>query len=92
VTLTTSGTPATFGRKVTFTATVKVSAPGVGMPTGTVVFRDGDTVLAEVTLINGKAIFATSTLARGAHPITATYSGDAGTSGSVSSTVAQEVN
>jgi predicted outer membrane repeat protein len=92
VTLTTSGTPSTYGSKVTFTATVKVSAPGVGTPTGTVIFRDGETVLAEVALINGKAIYATTALARGTHQITATYSGDVGNTGSVSSTLTQQVN
>jgi predicted outer membrane repeat protein len=92
VTLTTSGTPSTYGSKVTFTAMVKVSAPGVGTPTGTVIFRDSETVLAEVALINGKAIYATTALASGTHQITATYSGDAGNTGSVSSTLTQQVN
>jgi large repetitive protein len=92
VTLTTSGTPSIYGRNVTFTATVKVSAPGVGTPTGTVIFRDGETVLAEVALVNGKAIYATTALASGTHPITATYSGDAGNTGSLSSTLTQQVN
>ena len=77
---------------MTFTATVKVNTRGMGIPTGTVVFRDGEIVLAEVSLGNGKATFATTTLARGTHPITASYSGDAGNTGSVSSTVAQVVN
>jgi hypothetical protein len=92
VTLTTSGTPSIYGSKVTFTATVKVSAPGLGTPTGTVIFRDGETVLAEAALVNGKAIYATTALASGTHQITATYSGDAGNTGSVSSTLTQQVN
>jgi hypothetical protein len=77
---------------VTLTATMKVSSPGVGTPTGAIIFRDGATVLAEVPLISGKATFATTILARGTHPITASYSGDTGNTGSVSSTVAQVVN
>jgi hypothetical protein len=45
-----------------------------------------------VALINGKAIYATTALASGTHQITATYSGDVGNTGSVSSTLTQQVS
>ena len=34
-----------FGQPVTFTASVSVNAPGAGNPSGTIVFRDGSTVI-----------------------------------------------
>jgi hypothetical protein len=82
------------GQLVTFTATV--SADGTdysGMPTGTVAFLDGTTVLDTAPLdANGNATFATSSLSSGNHTIIAVYSGDAnfiGSSGSNLETVGQ---
>lgn len=92
VTLTSSGTPSQFGRKVTFTATVRVISPGAGTLKGAVTFRDGETVLATVPLNNGRATFATSSLARGSHTITASYDGDESFSGATSSPLIQQVN
>ncbi len=91
-TLTSSGTPALFGRKVTFTATLRVTAPGAGAPSGTMTFRDGNTVLGAVSITNGRATWSGTSLARGAHSITATYSGDAGYSASTSSALMQQIN
>src|SRR5439155_1298694 len=42
--------PSAFGQAVTFTATVNVTAPGAGTPTGTVTFKDGNTVLGTTPL------------------------------------------
>jgi hypothetical protein len=72
--LTTSGNPAYVSNSVTFTATL--SSPA-GTPTGTVDFYDGTTKLGTGTLAAGVATYATSSLASGAHSITAVYSGDA---------------
>src|SRR5262249_2376925 len=60
------------------TATVSVLAPGMGVPTGTVTFMDGNVVLgtAPVNPFNGTAAFRTSFAAAGGHAITAVYSGD----------------
>ena len=44
--------------------------------TGTVKFRDGNTTLGIVSLVSTSASFTTSSLSRGVHTITATYSGD----------------
>ena len=66
-----------FGQPITFTATVSPVAPGSGMPTGTVTFAEGTTVLGSGTLnASGQAAFSTSALGVGPHTITASYSGD----------------
>ena len=74
--------PSTSGHSVTFTATVT----GTGA-TGTVTFKDGETLLGSGTLSNGTATYATSTLSVGDHSITAVYDGDANFAGSTSSPV-----
>ena len=74
-TLTSSLNPSTSGKSVTFTASLQGVAGLV--PTGTVTFKDGGTVLVVAALdAGGKAVYSTSTLAVGTHPITAVYSGD----------------
>ena len=74
----TSPNPSQFGQTVTLTATVSSVAPGAGTPTGSVVFKDGTTVLGTGTLdAAGVATFGTSALGVGSHMITAEYAGDA---------------
>ncbi|HET7487867.1 MAG TPA: Ig-like domain-containing protein, partial [Acidimicrobiales bacterium] len=73
-----------FGRSVTFTATVAVTAPGAAATTGTVTFFDGTTALATVAVSGSTASFTTAGLAPGAHAVTARYSGTAGLAGSTS--------
>jgi hypothetical protein len=69
--ITTTGSPVVTGTKVTFTATVKTPS---GTPSGTVVFKDGTTVLGQQTVnASGVATFSTTTLAVGSHPISATF-------------------
>ncbi len=63
--------PSMFGQPVTFTATVSGNSP-----TGTVTFRDGETVLNVATLSSGVATFTIATMDAGVHHITATYNGD----------------
>jgi hypothetical protein len=72
-----SANPSVFGQLVTFTATVRSVAPGMGVPTGTVVFMDGTVALGTAPLNNGVATLTTGALAVGSHTITAEYSGDA---------------
>jgi hypothetical protein len=74
ISLTSSTNPALAQSSITFTVVV---SSALGTPTGTVTFFDGTTVLANVALAGGTASYSTSTLAAGAHPITAAYSGDA---------------
>src|SRR5262249_23723077 len=67
---------------VTFTATVSAVAPGAGIPTGTVQFRDSSVsggtfnIGPLVPLVNGVATVTESNLSPGNHTITAIYSGD----------------
>jgi hypothetical protein len=85
--------PSVFGQSVTFTATVTVTAPGAGTPTGTVTFKDGAATLGTGALdATGHATFTTSALAGGSHSITAVYGGDANFNTSTSAALAQTVN
>ncbi len=73
------------GQPVTLTATVGAVAPGAGVPSGTVTFMDGLTVLGTSNVnAAGVAVLAPSSMAVGPHSITATYSGSSNhlTSGS----------
>lgn len=81
--------PSIFGAPVTFTATVAAVAPGGGIPTGTVTFKDGAANIAgcvAVPLIAGVATCTTSTLPVGLHTINADYSGSAEHNASTGST------
>ncbi len=75
LTLTSSKNPAPHGSAGTLKATVKTLAPGGGTPTGTVTFREGETVLAIIPLSGNAATYPLKSLAVGSHEITATYSG-----------------
>jgi unsaturated chondroitin disaccharide hydrolase len=79
--------PSKHGSPVTFIAIVKSSAT----PTGSVIFKDGPTTLATVTLSSGKALFTTSTLTVGSHSITAVFTGNANFSASTSPVLTQSV-
>jgi hypothetical protein len=84
--VTCSSTTAKSGRSVTFTATIT----GTGA-TGTVTFKDGETVLGSSTLSDGTATYTTSTLSVGSHSISAVYSGDANFADSTSSAISLAV-
>jgi Big-like domain-containing protein len=77
------------GDDIEFTATVVVTAPGAGTPTGTVQFTDdqGADLGGPVNVSpNGEAKLKTGVLLEGSHTITATYSGDDNFSTSLGST------
>ena len=77
-------TSATAGTAINLTATV-AEVGGSSVPTGTVTFKDGTTSLGSMTLNGtGIAVYTTSTLAVGAHSITAAYSGDSANGASTS--------
>jgi len=79
------------GQAVTFTVTVHRSG-GSGVPSGTVSFEDGTTVLATASLnAKGQATFTTTALSVGSHNITAIYSGDSSFAGSASAAVTVQV-
>lgn len=66
------------GTPVTFTATVTVLDPGAGLPTGTVLFYKGTTVIGTGTLDdNGQATFTIATLPVGTFSMAGYYQGDA---------------
>jgi autotransporter-associated beta strand protein len=90
--LTAMPNPSAPNQNVTFTATVTAVAPGGGMPTGTVQFRDGGNPLGSpVMLVNGVATFVTSFPTVSMHTISAVYSGDMNFMTSASPNVIQNV-
>jgi uncharacterized repeat protein (TIGR01451 family) len=87
--LVSSQNPSVFGQAVTFSVTVSSST---GTPTGTVTFLDGATSVGTATLDSlGKAALSISSLAVGAHSMTAAYTGDTNFSSSSSSPLLQIV-
>jgi len=72
--LSSSLNPAYF-RNAIVTLTAVVSAES-GVPTGSVTFQDGDTLLGTANLNAGTAILTVSNLRIGSHRITASYAGD----------------
>jgi len=68
--------PSCAGSPVTLTATVAAVAPGAGVPTGSVDFKDGATVIGTVALnVSGVAALTTSSLSVATHNLTAAYKG-----------------
>jgi hypothetical protein len=73
------------GESITFTATVSVTSPGAGAPTGSVQFKDNGTDIGAPILLTGNsASLSTDQLLEGSHSITAEYLGDANFAGSTS--------
>ena len=88
-----SANPSVYSQPVTFTATVTATAPGSGVPTGTVTFKNGGSTLGTGTLNgSGIATFTTSTLAVGSLSITAVYGGSTSFNTSTSPVLTQTVN
>jgi uncharacterized protein (TIGR03118 family) len=84
--------PANAAPDSTVTLTATLNSVG-GIPTGQVVFSDGNTVVGAAPLdVTGVAVFKINTLVAGAHSLTASYSGDekfgSSTSAQVSVTIA----
>lgn len=84
--------PSVFGQSVTFTATVATNVSGMGIPVGTVTFKDGAITLGTKSLNNGSAGFTISTLSTGKHNITVVYGGSSNFLSSTSSVFVQTVN
>jgi subtilase family serine protease len=88
LTLTTSRVKSPLGAPVTLTAAVSADH----VVSGTVDFFDNGTPVAQgVGLQVGRASFTSSSLTLGAHPITATYSGDDSTHSAKASTPLEQV-
>ena len=89
-TLSSSPNPSLFGQAVTLTATVNATN---SVPTGTITFSDGTTVLgSSQTNSSGRAVLVVTTLAVGGHTLRATYAGGGDWLGSTSSALTQTVN
>lgn len=87
--LTSSVNPSLIWQQVTYTATIAVTSPGAGNPTGTVAFQDGGTTIAgcgsaPVSTTTETAICKINHSTVGSHAITATYSGDSNFTGGAS--------
>jgi hypothetical protein len=81
------------GESVIFTATVSPSAPATQIPTNTVEFYKGATLLGMVALDgNGKAEFTVNTLLTGNYNITAKYAGSSNYNISISNAVGLTVS
>ncbi len=89
--LTTSGSPSTAGKPVTFTATLTSNG---GTPAGSVVFADNGKAISSAMTLNssGMASYTTAALAVGTHGITAVYAGNVNDSAATSNTVSQVVS
>jgi hypothetical protein len=84
-----SNIKAASGSSVTLTATLSALTSN---PTGTVTFYDGSTAIGSaVTVSNSTASLQTSSLAVGAHTITAVYSGDSQNAKSTSIAITQVI-
>ncbi|MEP6945646.1 MAG: Ig-like domain repeat protein [Acidobacteriota bacterium] len=94
VAVTDPNNPSVFGQSVTFTATITVSAPGAGSPTGNVTFQDNGVSIGTCTAQNVLSNAATCTLNNlsvATHPITAVYNSDANFNASPASPILSQV-
>lgn len=83
--------PANATDNVLLTATVSHTT-GAGTPAGTITFTDGAVTLAEVAVDSaGQAVYQSSTLAAGTHPVQARFNGDPYFSASTSAVLSQVV-
>jgi hypothetical protein len=73
--LVSASNPSNYPDPVTLTATI---TGGVTPATGTVTFKEGNTVIGTAVADNSVATFSTSTLAVGTHYLVASYAGDSG--------------
>jgi hypothetical protein len=87
---TSSTNPSSFGQSITLSATIQPALGGNA--TGTVTFLDGTSALGTGSVSSNTAQLSVSSLAVGAHSITAKYSGDANYLASTSSAFTQTVN
>ncbi len=86
--LTASTALALSGQSVNFIATVSdLSAGGATPNSGTVSFSDQNGAIGSATLVNGEAVFTTSSLPAGTNTITASYGGTADFAASATGTI-----
>ena len=85
-----SANPSYPNQAVTFTA--NVTSQFRGTLSGSVVFKQGKTIVATVSLSDGQAAFTTTYPTTGVRQITANYSGESNDLGSTSTVLKQSVN
>ena len=90
-TVASSANSSVFGQNVTLTATVSASSPATGIPTGTVTFKEGASVLGTATLASGQATYTNASFPVATHTITASYSGDTNFNGPATRSFTQTV-
>jgi hypothetical protein len=90
-TVSSSSNPSLVSQSVTFTATLAITPPGAGVPSGSLTFFDGPTSLGEGTWNGSEATFTTTDLALGSHSITASFAGSSELEASTSPPVVQSV-
>ncbi|HSW23358.1 MAG TPA: Ig-like domain-containing protein, partial [Burkholderiaceae bacterium] len=89
--LTSSTASALRGDPVTLFARVTASGPGP-VPTGTVSFFNGTTLIGSASLASGQAALTLTNLAVGADQIRAVYSGDSAAASSTSSILSENIS
>jgi uncharacterized protein (TIGR03437 family) len=88
-----SANPAAWKQFVTLSASVNNAGNGLAAPSGTVVFKNGATVLGSSVLSRlGRASISTNALAPGAHSLTAEFSGDSHYEASTTAALAQTIS
>lgn len=89
-TLSSSVNPTTYGQFTLLSAQVNAAS---GVPTGTITFKDGASIIGTVPLDgSGLATMNIGLLSAASHSLTAAYSGDSNYATSVSNTINQVVN
>ncbi|MDQ2840004.1 MAG: FG-GAP-like repeat-containing protein, partial [Acidobacteriota bacterium] len=88
-TLSTSTSTPSYGQQVVLTASISPSLLGALVPSGSIVFKDGTTIIGTAPLTSGTAMLNVTSLNVGTHSIIASYAGDANflTSGSTAMSV-----
>ncbi|HZY10364.1 MAG TPA: Ig-like domain repeat protein [Bacteroidota bacterium] len=85
--------PSIYGQSVQLSVGVDVLSPGSGIPTGTVILKEGGVVLGSGTLdAAGRTVLPRADLSVGSHSLRVYYSGDANYDSSTSIEVSQLVN
>ena len=92
LTSSTGSSPSYTGQTVTYQAKLSVGAPGLGQPTGAVVFKDGTTTLCSDALGAGLTVVCNETpSSAGSLAITASYAGDGNFAAATTASLTQVV-